>query len=106
MTPTPLATKLDSNFGLIAESMPQILWIVGCDGSVEFLNIEASAYTGLLGTSNPSWNWVSLVHPDESVATSKGVGITPCAARPITDTSIASAASMASTDGTWCASLR
>ncbi len=71
MTPTALATKFDSNFGLIAESMPQILWIVGCDGSVDFLNLEASAYTGLLGTSNPSWSWVSLVHPDESVATSK-----------------------------------
>ncbi|HEX2785371.1 MAG TPA: PAS domain S-box protein, partial [Ilumatobacteraceae bacterium] len=71
MTHTPPATTCDSDFRLAAESIAQLLWIAASDGSTEFLNREGSAYTGLLDTSNPSWNWVSLVHPDEAEVASE-----------------------------------
>ncbi|HEY8607852.1 MAG TPA: PAS domain S-box protein [Noviherbaspirillum sp.] len=57
-------------FRLMADAIPQIVWIVGADGNAEFFNRQWSTYTGVdLRTITPAAVSQSFVHPDDHAAT-------------------------------------
>jgi diguanylate cyclase (GGDEF)-like protein/PAS domain S-box-containing protein len=68
MTTTASASVLSSetDFRLIAESIPHLVWTAAPSGSTEYFNQRATAYAGSRVDVIRGWNWLSLVHPDES----------------------------------------
>ena len=66
-TPTPP----DADFELIAESIPQIVWMAAPDGSTQYFNQRATAYTGVPREANNGWNWLALIHPDDVARTAR-----------------------------------
>ena len=54
----------DVDFRLIAESIPQIVWMADPDGAAEYFNERGSQYTGMPRGANTGWDWLQLIHPD------------------------------------------
>ncbi len=50
---------------LLANSMPQLVWIAGADGTVSYYNEKVTAYSGAKKMADGSWQWEGFVHPDE-----------------------------------------
>ena len=63
--PVPEAhASVGSDFHLLAESLPQIVWLQGRDGSIEFVNRRGISYGGLTGASLTSRGLIARsVHP-------------------------------------------
>ncbi len=57
------ATTTEAGFRLIAESIPHIVWTTAPDGTTQYSNRRATTFAG---SRVESWDWLSLVHPDES----------------------------------------
>ncbi len=55
----------DVDFRLIAESIPQIVWMADPDGATEYFNERGSQYTGMPREANTGWDWLQLIHPDD-----------------------------------------
>jgi PAS domain S-box-containing protein len=55
----------DSEFKMIAEALPHIVWVASADGATEYFNRQGTDYTGRPRTANEDWAWVSLVHPED-----------------------------------------
>lgn len=51
---------------LIAESIPHIVWMASADGATTYFNQRGTDYTGCSADTNYGWNWVTLVHADDS----------------------------------------
>ena len=58
-----LATEKE--FRLLAESMPQIVWITRADGESIYLNQQWVDYTGLSLEESYGHNWSNALHPDD-----------------------------------------
>lgn len=50
---------------LLANSMPQLVWIAGADGKVSYYNDQVTAYRGAQKMEDGSWQWEGFVHPAE-----------------------------------------
>jgi len=59
-------TLTDAEFRLIAEWIPNIVWLTAPDGSAEYFNRQSTNYTGCPTGENYGWGWLSLVHPDDA----------------------------------------
>jgi PAS domain S-box-containing protein len=57
--------KSESEFRLLAESMPQIVWITSPDGSNIFFNKQWVDYTGLSMEESYGTGWNKPFHPDD-----------------------------------------
>lgn len=55
----------ETDYRLVAEAIPHIVWVAQSDGSKQYLNRWGAAYTGLTREANYGWHWVSLVHPED-----------------------------------------
>jgi PAS domain S-box-containing protein len=55
----------DSEFKMIAEALPHIVWVASADGATEYFNRQGTDYTGRPRTANENWAWVSMVHPED-----------------------------------------
>ena len=55
----------DSEFHMIAEALPHIVWGASAEGATEYFNRQGTTYTGLPPAANEHMNWVNLVHPDD-----------------------------------------
>ena len=52
-------------FVLLANSMPEIVWVSGEDGGHEFINTKAVEYSGLSNNELLKEGWKKFVHPDD-----------------------------------------
>lgn len=59
----------EHRFRLLAESMPQLVWTAAADGSVEYYNSQVASYAGARRNANGTWEWNTLVHPEDLDAT-------------------------------------
>ncbi|MDT7539706.1 MAG: hypothetical protein QOI82_3291 [Actinomycetota bacterium] len=59
----------DSEFHMIAEALPHIVWLASADGATEYFNRQGTDYTGRPRAANEDRAWVSLVHPDDQQET-------------------------------------
>ncbi|MGD0961563.1 MAG: PAS domain S-box protein [Methylomonas sp.] len=57
--------KSENEFRLLAESMPQIVWIAGADGGCSYINRQWSDYTGLTAEASIGSGWSEQLHPDD-----------------------------------------
>ncbi|WP_292073909.1 histidine kinase, partial [Mesorhizobium sp.] len=55
----------EAGFRLATDTTPGLIWFGGADGSVEFLNTQWCAYTGLTMQEGLGWNWISVIHPED-----------------------------------------
>jgi diguanylate cyclase (GGDEF)-like protein/PAS domain S-box-containing protein len=56
----------DADFELIADSIPQIVFMAAPNGSIEYFNHRGAEYTGLPREANDGWNWLALLHPEDA----------------------------------------
>ena len=55
----------DAEFGTLAESMPQIVWMTRPDGSNIYFNQQWEDYTGLSAVEGLGDGWLKPFHPDD-----------------------------------------
>jgi PAS domain S-box-containing protein len=59
----------EERYRVLAENVPQLVWIGGADGFVEYFNQGWLNYTGLQLEETLGWNWQRVVHPDDLPST-------------------------------------
>jgi PAS domain S-box-containing protein len=47
------------------DTLPQLVWMAGADGTVEYLNRRCAEYTGLPIDDLLGWDWSWIVHPSD-----------------------------------------
>ncbi|NJM71487.1 MAG: PAS domain S-box protein [Scytonema sp. RU_4_4] len=55
----------EERYRLLAENIPQMVWMSNHDGFVEYYNQRWLDYTGLEPQETLGWNWQQVVHPDD-----------------------------------------
>ncbi|CAN5751216.1 hypothetical protein BH11MYX3_BH11MYX3_15990 [soil metagenome] len=55
----------EAELRLLAEAMPQIVWITGSDGSPTYLNGQWTDYTGMALADSLGLAWEEPIHPDD-----------------------------------------
>ncbi|KAB8319658.1 PAS domain S-box protein [Tolypothrix campylonemoides VB511288] len=55
----------EERYRLLAENVPQMVWITRPDGFVEYFNQRWLDYTGLRLEGTLAWNWQQVIHPDD-----------------------------------------
>ncbi len=60
-----VGNQFHTDFKLLAENIPHIVWAASPDGSTEYFNDRGSLFTGLPAEANHGWGWVSLIHEDD-----------------------------------------
>lgn len=71
-----------TDFELIAESIPHIVWLAGADGSTDYLNERGTDYTGMPRQANYGWGWVEFVHPADAERARLGWELATATATP------------------------
>lgn len=56
------ATSDPTDYQLIAESIPHIVWVAGADGATEYFNRQVTDYTGRAAEAMCGFGWIDLVH--------------------------------------------
>jgi PAS domain S-box-containing protein len=55
----------ERSLNLIINTIPELAWSTGSDGSVDFLNQRWLDYTGFTAGQALGWNWATALHPDD-----------------------------------------
>jgi PAS domain S-box-containing protein len=58
MSPDPAALRL-------LDALPQLVWVAGPDGTLEYLNRRCAEYSGLAVDDLLGWDWGWVIHPDD-----------------------------------------
>ena len=69
--PTSPAEAHALNFDILAESLPQIVWITRPDGHNVYFNRRWSEYTGMTLEESVGWGWSLRLHPDDRERTER-----------------------------------
>ncbi|MBX4950717.1 PAS domain-containing protein [Rhizobium binae] len=56
---------MEPDFGEILNAIPSIVFTVGADGCVDFVNGRWEEYTGLPWSARDGWRWEEVVEPDD-----------------------------------------
>ncbi|HEY9880140.1 MAG TPA: PAS domain S-box protein [Leptolyngbyaceae cyanobacterium] len=59
----------EARYRLLAEAIPQFVWITDADGQNEYVNQRFCDYTGLTSEQMYGLNWLSIIHPDDLAMT-------------------------------------
>jgi len=62
---TPHPSGEPGRFELILENTPQIIWVAGQDGALQYLNRQGREYTGMPIDDLLGWDWGWVVHPTD-----------------------------------------
>lgn len=54
-----------ARFHILADAIPQMVWIADCEGKINFVNHRWLEYTGLTGEQIIAGGWRLLIHPDD-----------------------------------------
>ncbi len=60
------STATDDALAVLLDWLPHIAWAAEPDGTTEYLNRRGQEYSGSLGGSAASWNWVEEAHSDDA----------------------------------------
>ena len=55
----------ERSLNMIINTIPELAWSTGPDGSVDFLNQRWLDYTGFTLEQGLGWNWATALHPDD-----------------------------------------
>jgi PAS domain S-box-containing protein len=53
----------------MADAMPQVVWIAGAEGTVNYYNRRVQEFAGITQNADGSWNWQPILHPEDAAAT-------------------------------------
>jgi PAS domain S-box-containing protein len=56
----------EQRFRLLAEGIPQLVWLTDPYGTILYLNARFLEYIGLPAEAMSGFNWTTILHPDES----------------------------------------
>ncbi|NJL38796.1 MAG: PAS domain-containing protein [Leptolyngbyaceae cyanobacterium SM1_4_3] len=59
----------EARYRLLAEAIPQFVWISNADGQNEYVNQQFCDYTGLTPQQMRGLDWLSIIHPDDLAMT-------------------------------------
>ncbi len=59
----------EEQFRTLAESLPQLVWIAGPDGKVEYVNQRWCEQTGMCASAAIGGPWTGMIHPDDAEQT-------------------------------------
>src|SRR5579863_8836066 len=66
MSQDTVGNQFKTDFKLLAENIPHIVWAASPDGSTEYFNDRGCLFTGMPREANYGWGWVSLIHEDDA----------------------------------------
>lgn len=55
----------EARYRLLAEAIPQFVWITNAEGQNEYVNQQFCDYTGLNTEQMQGLDWLSIIHPDD-----------------------------------------
>ncbi len=55
-----------TELSLIAEQMPHLVWLTAVDGTIQYVNRQATSYTGHAETATRDWDPAEALHPDDA----------------------------------------
>ncbi len=61
----------ETRFRQLGNSVPQLVWTCGADGSCDFLSAQWVRYTGKDESAQLGFNWLEQIHPDDRERTLK-----------------------------------
>lgn len=64
-SPLPQSTAKEQDFRLLADTIPQLVWITNMVGDVKYINARWFEYTGQTPGEWTRETWISVVHPDD-----------------------------------------
>ena len=59
------AQMSESRYQFLAESIPEIVWTAGPDGSIDYYNQRWFEYTGMTLEQTRGWGWQPVIHPED-----------------------------------------
>jgi PAS domain S-box-containing protein len=68
----PVPALIDGAFRLLADSLPQLIWVADPDGGCDFVNRCWTEYTGLTVEEAAGSGWQAVVHPDDLATVGPG----------------------------------
>ncbi len=57
--------ETETQFAVLAESLPQLVWSARPDGTVDYVNRRWREFTGLSGEQFLGQGWEAIIHPDD-----------------------------------------
>ncbi|ATB28042.1 PAS domain-containing protein [Melittangium boletus] len=63
----------EARFRLLAETLPQLIWMTRPDGSAEYFNPRWYEYTGQTPEQASQHGWLLAIHPDDLTATREAI---------------------------------
>lgn len=66
--------SFDENFdtiSLLADAMPQLVWLANADGNVFYYNNRVQEFAGARKEASGTWSWEGLLHPEDVETTSR-----------------------------------
>lgn len=66
---THSTSNLPANFINLINALPDLVWIAEPDGKVIYLNERVNELQGATRMPDGSWNWVTVLHPDDRIRT-------------------------------------
>lgn len=81
-----LADEREAQFRVLADSIPQLVWMADADGSATWFNQRWYDYTGKSFDEVKGWAWLKVVHPDHVEAASARYRESFAAGEPWEDT--------------------
>ncbi len=59
----------EMRFRHLADAMPQLVWMAGPDGKVDYYNERHVEYSGIAQKEEGNWQWSPVLHPEDEAAT-------------------------------------
>jgi PAS domain S-box-containing protein len=72
----------EAQYRLLADSVPQLVWMARADGHVEYFNARWREYSGQPTIHALGWGWEDMVHPDDRPAAVTAWGQSIAAGQP------------------------
>jgi PAS domain S-box-containing protein len=72
----------EAQYRLLADSVPQLVWMARGDGHVEYFNARWREYSGQPTVQALGWGWEDMVHPDDRPAAVAAWGQSIAAGEP------------------------
>jgi PAS domain S-box-containing protein len=59
----------EQRFQVLAEAMPQLVWMADAEGTVTYYNSRVAQFEGFAHQPDGTWTWQPVLHPDDQEAT-------------------------------------
>lgn len=65
------AREMESRFRQLVDCVPQLVWMADEQGSVDYYNLRAREYAGIVIRADGTWSWSPVLHPEDREPTTR-----------------------------------